>query len=153
MKCAINDTIAYVKLLAQNLAGCDSNCAILAIMFDLAIPVNYDGFEYLKSAITIQYADPNLDLVNDIYEILAKRHGVSADVISAAVRSAIKSAWNHTEPAKWKIYLPTVSMSKNSAPTNAEVISGLARILELWQGCSKSYLRQLYKEVVSCGNK
>ena len=153
MKCAINDTIAYVKLLAQNLAGCDSNCAILAIMFDLAIPVNYDGFEYLKSAITIQYADPNLDLVNDIYEILAKRYGVSADVISSAVRSAIKSAWHHTEPTKWKIYLPTVSMSKNSAPTNAEVISGLARILELWQGCSESYLRQLHKEVVSCGSK
>ena len=48
MKCAINDTIAYVKLLAQNLAGCDSNCAILAIMFDLAIPVNYDGFVSLE---------------------------------------------------------------------------------------------------------
>ena len=152
MKCAINDTIAYVKLLAQNLAGCDSTCAILAIMFDLAIPVNYDGFQYLKEAISIQYTEPRLDLANDIYEILAKRHGVSADVISAAVRSAIKSAWNHTEPTKWKIYLPTVSMSKNSAPTNAEVISGLARILELWQGCSKSYLRQLHKEVVSCGS-
>lgn len=153
MKCAINDTIAYVKLLAQNLAGCDTNCAILAIMFDLAIPVNYDGFQYLKEAISIQHTEPRLDLVNDIYEILAKRYGVSADVISSAVRSAIKSAWHHTEPTKWRIYLPTVPMSKNSAPTNAEVISGLARILELWQGCSESYLRQLRKEVVSCGSK
>ena len=152
MKCAINDTIAYVKLLAQNLAGCDSNCAILAIMFDLAIPVNYDGFQYLKEAISIQYEEPRLDLVNNIYEILAKRYGVSADVISSAVRSAIKSAWHHTESTKWRIYLPTVPMSRNSAPTNAEVISGLARILELWQGCSDAYLRQSYMEVVSCGS-
>ena len=104
MKCAINDTIAYVKLLAQDLAGCDTNCAILAIMFDLAIPTNYDGFEYLKAAITIQHADPNLDLVNDIYEILSKRYRVSADVVSSAIRSAIKVARNHTEPEKWNIY-------------------------------------------------
>ena len=152
MKCAINDTITYVKLLAQNLAGCDSNCAILAIMFDLAIPVNYDGFEYLKSAISIQHAEPSLDLVNNIYEILAKRYGVSADVISSAIRSAIKVAWHHTESEKWSIYLPTISVFRSSAPTNAEVISGLARILELWQGCSESYLRQLHKEVVSCGS-
>ena len=153
MKCAINDTIAYVKLLAQDLAGCDSNCAILAFMFDLAIPVNYDGFEYLKAAISIQYTEPSLDLVNNIYEILANRYYVSADVISAAIRSAIKSAWHHMESEKWRIYLPTVSMFKRSAPTNAEVISGLARILELWQGCSESYLRQLHKEVVSSGSK
>ena len=152
MKCAIHDTITYVKLLAQNLAGCDSNCAILAILFDLAIPVNYDGFEYLKAAISIQHTEPGFDLVNNIYERLAKRYGVSADVISSAVRSAIKSAWHHTEPAKWRIYLPTVPISRSSAPTNAEVISGLARILELWQGCSESYLRQLRKEVVSCGS-
>ena len=152
MKCAIQDTIAYIKLLAQNLAGCDSNCAILAILFDLAIPVNYDGFEYLKAAVSIQYTEPSLDLVNNIYEILAKRYDVSTDVISSAVRSAIKSAWHHTEPTKWRIYLPTVPMSRSSAPTNAEVISGLARILELWQGCSESYLRQLHKEVVSCGS-
>ena len=92
MKCAINDTIAYVKLLAQNLAGCDSNCAILAIMFDLAIPVNYDGFQYLKEAVSIQYTDPRLDLVNNIYEILAKRYGVSTDMIASAIRSAVKAA-------------------------------------------------------------
>ena len=152
MKCAINDTITYVKLLAQNLAGCDSNCAILAIMFDLAIPVNYDGFQYLKEAVSIQYTDPRLDLVNNIYEILAKRYGVSTDMIASAIRSAVKAAWSRTEPEKWNIYLPTVSMARISAPTNAEVISGLARILELWQGCSDAYLRQSYMEVVSCGS-
>ena len=152
MKCAINDTITYVKLLAQNLAGCDSNCAILAIMFDLAISVNYDGFQYLKEAVSIQYTDPRLDLVNNIYEILANRYGVSTDMIASAIRSAVKAAWSRTEPEKWNIYLPTASMARISAPTNAEVISGLARILELWQGCSESYLRQIHKEVVSCGS-
>lgn len=153
MKCAINDTIAYIKLLAQDLAGCDPNCAVLAIMFDLAIPVNYDGFEYLKAAVVIQHEEPTRDLLNDIYEILAEHYGISSDVVASAIRSAIKAAWIRTGPEKWCRYLPTVSMSKSSAPTNAEVIAGLARIIELWQGCSEAYLRQLHKEVVSSGRK
>ena len=32
MKSAINDTVEYVKLLAQNLAGCKPNYAVLAII-------------------------------------------------------------------------------------------------------------------------
>lgn len=153
MKCAINDTITYIKLLAQDLAGCTPNCAVLAIMFDLAIPVNYDGFEYLKAAVVMQHEDPTRDLLNDIYEMLAEHYGVSPDMISSAIRSAIKSAWSRTGPEKWCKYLPTVSMAKSSAPTNAEVIAGLARILELWQGCSEAYLRQQYKEVLCSGRK
>lgn len=53
----------------------------------------------------------------------------------------------------WNRYLPAVLINKKSPPTNAEMIAGLARVIELWQGCSDAYLRQLYKEVVSCGSK
>lgn len=150
MKCAINDTIAYIKNLAQDLAGCDTNCAVLSMMFDLAIPANYDGFEYLKAAIIIQYENPTQDLVNNIYEILAKHYGISPCMISSAIRSAIKTARSRSSTEKWCRYLPTVPLDKASAPTNAEVIAGLARTLELLQGCSHAYLQQQHKEVVSC---
>lgn len=149
MSCAINDTIAYIKNLAQDLAGCDINCAVLAIMFDLAIPVNYDGFEYLKAAIAIQHDDPTQDLVNNIYEILAKHYGISAYIVSSAIRSAVRAAWSRSSHEKWCRYLPTVTLNKGSAPTNAEVIAGIARTLDLWQGCSNAYLRQQHKEVTS----
>ena len=151
MKCAINDTIAYIKILAQDLAGCDTNCAVLAIMFDLAIPANYDGFEYLKAAVIIQREDPTQDLVNNIYEILAKHYGTSTDMISSAIRSAVKTAWSRSSTETWCRYLPTVSLDKGGAPTNSEVIAGLARTLELLQGCSNAYMRQQHQEVVSCG--
>lgn len=151
MKSAINDTVEYVKLLAQDLAGCEVNYAVLAIMLDLAIPVNYDGFEYLKAAILMQYEEPTRDLVNDIYEALADRYGISKDMVSFAIRSAIKTAWSRTNPEKWCRYLPAVPMNKMGAPTNAETITGLARIVELWYGCSKAYMRQYGREVVNCG--
>lgn len=150
---AINDTVEYVKLLAQNLAGCEPNYAVLAIMLDLKIPVNYDGFEYLKAAIVMQYEEPTRDLLNDIYKALAEHYGISADVIASAIRGAIKTAWSRTEPEKWSRYLPAVPIGKKGAPTNAEIITGLARIVELWQGCSEAYIRQRRGEVVSCGKK
>lgn len=151
MKSAINDTVEYVKLLAQNLAGCEPNFAVLAIMLDLGIPANYDGFEYLKSAIVLQYEDPTQDLLNDIYEALSDRYGISSDMVASAIRSAIKTSWSRTEAEKWCRYLPAAPISKGVAPTNAEVITGLARIVELWQGCSEAYIRQQNREVASCG--
>lgn len=154
MKCATNDTITYIKLLAQDLAGCDPDCAVLAIMFDLAIPVNHSGFEYLKTAILMQYENPTLDLVNNIYIAIAETHGnISADMVSSSIRRAIKVAWDHSNTSVWDKYLPAVLTNKNRPPTNAEMIAGLARVIELWQGCANAYLRQLQKEVVSCASK
>ena len=150
----MNNTITHIKHLAQDLAGCDPNCAVLAIMFDLAIPVNHSGFEYLKAAILMQYENPTLDLVNDIYIAVAETHrNISADMVSSSIRRAVKVAWDHGYIGVWDLYLPAVLTNETRPPTNAEIIAGLARVVELWQGCSNAYLRQLYKEVVSCGNK
>ena len=152
MKCATNDTIAYIKRLAQDMTGLDSNCAVLAFMLDLKIPVNLHGFEYLKTAILMQCENPTMDLVNDIYPAIAETHGdISGEMIAASVRRTIKAAWDRGNLKLWHIYLPAATIYDKHPPTNAEVIAGLARILELWQGCSNAYLRQQHKEVVSSG--
>jgi len=154
VKRAMNKTITYIKHLAQDLAGCDPNCAVLAIMFDLAIPVNHRGFEYLKTAILMQYADPAMDLSNDIYTIIAETHGnINTDMVDSSIRRAIRVAWEHGSASVWDKYLPAVLTNKTRPPTNAEMIAGLARVVELWQGCANAYLRQLSKEVVSSGSK
>lgn len=154
MKCAMNNTITYIKHLAQDLAGCDPNCAVLAIMFDLAIPVNHRGFEYLKTAILMQYEYPTMDLANDIYLAIAETYGnINTDMVDSSIRRAVRVAWEHGDTSVWDRYLPAVLTNKHRPPTNAEMIAGLARIIELWQGCANAYLRQLYKEVVSCGSK
>lgn len=152
MKCAMNDTITYVKLLAQDLAGCEVNCAVLAIMFDLAIPVNHRGFEYLKTAILMQYENPTMDLANDIYLAIANTYGnISTNMVDSSIRRAVRVAWEHVDISVWDRYLPAVLTNETRPPTNAEIIAGLARVIELWHGCSNAYLRQQYKEVVSSG--
>lgn len=153
MKCAANDTITYIKILAQDLAGCDPNCAVLSFLFNLSIPAHQDGFEYLKAAVITQYEVPTRDLVNDIYRILAENYGVSKDMISSSIHGVVCAAWKQVDHAMWYLFLPTIDRNKSNAPTNAEVIAGLARDLELWQGCVDAYLRQQQKEVVSCGSK
>ena len=154
MKSAMKDTITYIKQLAQDLAGCDPNCAVLAIMFDLTIPVNHRGFEYLKTAILIQHENPTMDLTNDIYIAIAETHGnINTDMVDSSIRRAVKAAWEHSDTSVWDRYLPAVLTNKKRPPTNAEIIAGLARVIELWQGCSDAYLRQQYKEVASCASK
>ena len=149
----ISDTITYIKILAQDLAGCDPSCAVLAILLDLAVPVHHDGFEYLKAAIVMQYKVPTRDLENDIYRTLAEQYNVSKETVSSLIRSVISAAWKRGDHPLWYQYLPTIDKGKSNAPTNAEVIAGLARALELWQGCADAYLRQQHKEVVSCGRE
>ena len=150
----MNNTITYIKHLAQDLAGCEPNCAVLAIMFDLTIPVNHRGFEYLKAAILIQYENPTMDLANDIYIAIAEKHGnINTDMVDSSIRRAVRVAWEHSDTSVWDRYLPAVRTNKKRPPTNAEIIAGLARVIELWQGCSDAYLRQLCKEVVSSGRE
>lgn len=154
MKSATDDTITYIKRMAQNMVGFDPNYVVLAFMLDLRIPVNPHGFEYLKSAILMRYKHPTMDLANDIYLTIASTQGnVSGEMIAASIRRVIKSAFDRGNIPKWEIYLPAATITENRPPTNAEVIAGLARIVELWQGCSEAYLRQQYKEVGNYGKK
>ena len=154
MKCATSDTITYIKCMAQNMAGFDPSYAVLAFMLDLKMPVNHHGFEYLKAAIMLRYEKPTMDLTNDIYLTIASTQGnVSGEMIAASIRRVIKAAFERGNTTRWQIYLPASNLTGARPPTNAEVIAGLARILELWQGCSEAYLRQQHKEVVSSGSK
>ena len=154
MKSAMNNTITYIKHLAQDLAGCEVNCAVLAILFDLTIPVNHRGYKYLKSAILMQYENPILDLANDIYPAIVEIHGnINGEIVESSIRRAVRVAWENSDTSVWDRVLPAVPTNKMRPPTNAEIIAGLARVIELWQGCADAYLRQLYKEAVSCGNK
>ena len=153
MKCAIDDTVEYVKILAQRLVGCSPNGIVLVMLLDLGIPVNYTGFEYLKTAILLQFEDPMRDLANDIYPLIADRVGkdVGNDVIDVAIRSAARVGWDRTEITVWQKYIPTISDSQKKAPTNAELIASLARIVELWQDCSEAYKSQYSREEVYNG--
>ena len=88
MKCAIKDTVTYIKLLAQDMVGWDPNNAVLTIMLDLKMPANHHGFEFLKTAILLQHTNPKLVVVNELYQIIAQTQGTtSEDIIATNIRS------------------------------------------------------------------
>ena len=154
MRRAINDTVEYIKVLAQNMAGCEADCVVLAILLDLGIPVNCDGFEYLKAAVLMQYRNPTLGMVSDIYQALADKYGsISPEIIAASIRACIRMSCSRGNTEVWDRYLPALPGNRKRPPTNAEVVAGLARITELWMGCSQAYLRQQNREVVNCERK
>ena len=154
MKSAITDTVAYVKDMAQNMAGLDLRCVALSILMDMAIPINYSGFAYLREAVLMHYENPMLDLANETYLVIGTKYGgYDSDTVATDIRSATRVAWFQRDAEKWSIYLPALNPGKNKPPTNAELIAGLARILELYQGCAEAYLRQQNKEVVGNGSE
>ena len=152
---AMHDTIEYVKLLAQWLYACDADYIALVILLELGIPVNHTGFQYLKEAIVLQYEDPLLDLTNEIYQKVAERsrEHTSCAMVESAIRGAIHRGWERFGDDLWRKYLPTLPPGKPRAPSNAEVIAGIARIMELWYGCSQAYKRQRDGEVVNSGRE
>ena len=153
MKCAIDDTVEYVKLLAQRLGGCKPKAMVLVMLLDLGIPVNYSGFEYLKTAILLQFEDPTADLANDIYPVISAKTGkdISNEMIDTSIRNAIRSAWLRTNIAVWQKYIPIISDMQKKPPTNTEMIASLAKIVELWYTCAEAYNNQLYREEVHNG--
>ena len=156
MKGAIDGTVEYVKSLARRMCGCDPNDVVLVMLMEMGIPVNHVGFEYLKTAVLLQYEDPMRSLSNDIYPALLKRYANSvgsSKQLDGALRGVVRTGWERTGMETWIKYFPTIRYQLSGPPTNSEVIAGLARIVELWKGCSDAYLRQCDREVTGCGWK
>lgn len=144
MRSAIDDTIEYVKHLAQQLDCCDPPFVVLVVLMKLRIPTNYDGFEYLKVAILLRYENPMRTMVNDIYPELRAMYGkhISNDQIEAAMRGAISIGWMRADIHIWKLLFPTILDTRKKKPSNTEFIDELARIVELLCDCAEAYARQ-----------
>ena len=156
MKCAVDATIEYVKHLAQQLTGFDTSGVVLVILLRLRIPTNYDGFEYLKTAILLRNENPTWTMANDIYPELRRRYGkyITDEQIETAIRTAISMGWGRSNIQVWKIFFPTIlAEDEEKRPSSTEFIYELARIVELWCDCAAAYARQLSREEVGHGIK
>lgn len=153
MKCAKDATVEYVKFLAQTLGACDVSCVVLTVLLKLGIPVNFDGFEYLKLAILLAYKEPLDSLTGDIYPKIASlcRNQVECEQIEISIRNAIKIAWNYRDDDVWRTFFPVLLYKRMKKPTNSEFIRGVAKITELCHKCALSYSRQQIREVVGNG--
>lgn len=109
---------------------------VVALLIELYVPQDYDGFEHLRRAVLLYRKDPTQGLSQGLYRAVAEQYdrGVTAPQIEQAIRRAIRAAWKYSSEKEWKLYFPNQSLK----PSNGCFIAQLARLVDLWEGCSVS---------------
>lgn len=133
MVSTIDETLEHVLLLARHLRKCDVSGVIIVMLMELGVPTKCIGFEFLKRAILLVYQDPTRALSKDIYqEITVLYSQNSEEQVDQAIREVIGKAWKTGSDDAWGWYFAYNGQKRPKKPTNAEFITRLARILELW---------------------
>ena len=139
MKRTIEDTLRHVQFLNRHLNTVDLQCMIIVFLLELGIATKRDGFDYMNQGILLMCDDPALLITKGVYPEIGKCYTppVGSQQIEHSIRSAINDAWTQRNSRVWGYYFPDSTGSKPKKPTNAEFITRIARILELWQRCQK----------------
>lgn len=133
MQSTIAGTLDHILLLARHLEKCNAPGAVIVMLMELGVPTQYVGFEFLKTAILLFYANPTRALHKDIYRQIMEQSGQSSEEqVDQAIRVTIKYAWREGSREAWDWYFAYDGIDRSQKPTNAEFISRIARLLEMW---------------------
>lgn len=139
MTWTIENTLKHALVFAKHLNKCDPRCVALAVLIELGVPTDSDGFHYLLQAIVLFYENPTKAMVKGIYSDVGERYlpAVGISQVEQAIRNAIRTAWLNRDEGMWAYYFQVDQSGKVSRPSNAEFISRIGYFLELWKGCCK----------------
>lgn len=130
-------TLDYAHLLARHLNSDDLQCAAIAILFELGIPTNRVGFDYLVQAIMLCYENPTLMVTKEIYPAVGRQYETAASSfqIEQAIRGAITAGWKRRDEMVWEFYFAADEEGRLKRPTNSQFISKAAYFLKLMLRC------------------
>ena len=139
MKNTVEDTLRHVQFLNRHLNTCDLQCMVIVVLLELGISTKRIGFDYMKKGILLMCEDPALLITKGVYPVIGKCYQPPASnfQVEQSIRSAISDAWSQRNRRVWGYYFPDPMDGEPKKPSNAEFISRIARILELWQCCQK----------------
>jgi len=128
---------ARAEFLANNMKRQNVQSVILLILYDLRIPVNCDGFGYLKHAIWIASRGTTQIVEAEIFDEVGNLYSpkVSFRNMDTAVHAAIQKAWKTRIDNRWERYLPEYLLERRKPPSNLEFICAIVYFLEFWQDC------------------
>lgn len=135
-----NDAIwRRAKFLAQRSDREEIQSITLLIMYDLEMPLNCSGFDYLKNVIPVAVKKPSQIVVKELFQEVGEQYSPKVEYYSMdrAIHDVIEKAWVNNRRNRWKCYFPDYILENDKAPTNAEFIAGLTYFLEMWQNCCK----------------
>ena len=135
-----NDSILNrAKVLAQLYDSDDLHAVTLLILYDLGMPLNCSGFDYLKNIIPIAAERPSQIILTEIFAEAEDCYDLKCgyNAMDSAVRDVIKKAWADRLYNDWNCYIPNHILRRSKPPSNVEFIAAMAYFLERWQGCCK----------------
>lgn len=106
---------------------------IFGVLKDLGVPAHLDGYNYLRSAITMAVEDKTImeSITGRLYPEIAKRYDTTPSRVERAIRHAIEVAWDRCDIDVLKqCFGNTISPSRGK-PTNSEFISCVANQLRM----------------------
>ena len=124
----VDSLIEHLDFLARNLADYDENYILRIVLLEIGVPTQGYGFDYVEEAVMLWYGGAMRRVSKEIYPNVARKYGICATApqVEKTIRSTIIRSWKERDEM-WDIYFHT-----SKRPTNAEFISRLAKILEMW---------------------
>ena len=106
---------------------------IFEVLKDLGVPAHLDGYNYLRSAITMAVEDKTImeSITGRLYPEIAKRYDTVPSRVERAIRNAIETAWDRGDLYVLKQYFGNTISSSKGKPTNSEFISCVVNQLRM----------------------
>lgn len=111
---------------------------ITAVFLSVGIPAHIKGYHYLREAIRMVYAKPELisHITKELYPGIAKRFNTSPSKVERAIRHAIEVSWTRGKIENVNKLFGFNVYGKNEKPTNGEFIALVADKLIVEDGRS-----------------
>ena len=124
----LDDLIEHLDFLARNYPEYDEKYILRILLLEVGVSTRGSGFDYIEEAVLLWYNESMRMVTKEIYPTIARRHGIYVRPVQVegAIRVAVDRTWKHHDRV-WDRFFP-----KPKKPTNAEFISRMAKVLEMW---------------------
>lgn len=101
---------------------------IVSLLDDIGVPGHYNGFAYLRTAISLAIEDENIlnQMTGDLYPLVAKLHQVSPAHVERSMRHAIEVTWIRGNMQRINALFAYSIDQDRGKPTNSHFIARLA---------------------------
>lgn len=144
MEQAKEPILQQAETFAQMLPKHSVLSAVQTILYDLRIPVKYQGFRYLKCVLLIAMENPVQIELSEIYAKAGRQFSpvVKYNNMDNAIRDALQKPWLSRSNETRGKYIPQYMLEEEKQPSNLDFISVIVYFLEMWQ--------DLYEKEASC---
>lgn len=117
-----------VSFMTSQLDPADIEAGARCVMADMYIRNDVGGCYCILTAVCSFYSDPEQSFTKELYVNVGHILELDWQLVEKQIRYAIAMAWRSRSSRIWRAYFPY-----GRKPSNAEFITRVAEILQIWQ--------------------